>query len=899
MRFNKRSWYLSFYFFAFMMLLSCVDKYNKKEIYTTESFSLYPERVVQGAYEAKALSNSEIVSNYVSDAKTKISPRLNFKFSINGKDNELPSGAHHSIVVLPDNADKTVTVKFGSPYQDETSVPEGIFLADNTKLHIKLDFREVIKAFEKDGYYTNFNGVKIHREDFGKIYIAGNIEPLVWDFDNLVNRPDLELKDEDQDGIYEITLVLNVPEKSKVSNSWKLEKDISRYPTYQSPYLMMDALYNLSLEEMAENREVDSTFRAGKEREGLRTRDISYSALLSMAMLEPEVVKASLLKKVKNKRIMQDTGTGGAYPVSTDRVIWAIAAWEVYKVTGDEAWLKECYPIVKNTLDDDQLNIIDDSTGLMKGESSFLDWRQQTYPKWMQPVDIYESLSLTTNVIHYQAQRVLAAMATKLQDEQTTSQYTLIADSLKKSINNYLWVEEAGYYGQYLYGGIYKTLSKRSDALGEALSVLFGVADKEQQANIITRTPVLDYGISCIYPQTTFIPAYHNNAIWPFVQSYWTMAAARTSNEKAIVSSLAAVLRPAALFLTNKENFRADNGDYARTQMNADQMLSSLSGNLALVYKVLFGMNFEPEGIRLQPHVPKVLRGERKIENFRYRNASLAIHVSGYGDAITSFSIDGEEQEEAFIPGDLTGEHEVVIVLSDNQLPQGNTNLLPNKFTVDMPALRYENGKLKWRIVDGAKNYKVLKNGQANTLIEHFEVDVLQNEFVEYQVVAIDSNGVESFASRPYTMQSPGMQQLFEMETFAKASAKKSSDYSGKGFIEVGAAVNDSIVMPIDIPEDGVYAIDFRYANGNGPINTENKCAIRTLESNGRSLGAIIFPQRGKEEWSNWGYTNKIIIPLTKGQQALKLLFRQPTNDNMNGAINQALIDYMRVIKIK
>ena len=29
-------------------------------------------------------------------------------------------------------------------------------------------------------------------------------------------------------------------------------------------------------------------------------------------------------------RIVQDTGSGGAWPVSTDRMVWLLAAWEVY-----------------------------------------------------------------------------------------------------------------------------------------------------------------------------------------------------------------------------------------------------------------------------------------------------------------------------------------------------------------------------------------------------------------------------------------------------------------------------------------------------------------------------------------------------------------------------------------
>ncbi len=44
-------------------------------------------------------------------------------------------------------------------------------------------------------------------------------------------------------------------------------------------------------------------------------------------------------------------------------------------------------------------------TYLMRGESSFLDWREQTYPRWMEPVDIYEVTDFNpspNDVVFYQ-----------------------------------------------------------------------------------------------------------------------------------------------------------------------------------------------------------------------------------------------------------------------------------------------------------------------------------------------------------------------------------------------------------------------------------------------------------------------------------------------------------------
>src|SRR5674476_1273005 len=137
----------------------------------------------------------------------------------------------------------------------------------------------------------------------------------------------------DGDGIYETTIILNETKKEKdLASSWKLTKDITAAPQYHSEYLISDVIYKMALEEMEKAIEPDSTFRTGKEWAGVWTRDISYSIILSMAYLQPRVAMNSLLRKVNSKKkIIQDTGTGGAYPISTDRMIWAVAAWELYK----------------------------------------------------------------------------------------------------------------------------------------------------------------------------------------------------------------------------------------------------------------------------------------------------------------------------------------------------------------------------------------------------------------------------------------------------------------------------------------------------------------------------------------------------------------------------------------
>lgn len=875
-----------------------VHAQTKDVIYDGGKYVVYRDSVVQDKFVAKAFSDKQIKSNYRSPANEFQSPAISFKFSINGKDNEMKSGVdHHFNAIAEDGKNSTPVIKFGQQYNDDRPVPDNTYLKPQTHFTIRLDMREVLRAFEKDGYYTTFNGDKIYKQDFKGVYVAGSPAPLSWDFDNLVNNSRLKMKDEEGDGIYEAKLLLNdQSDEKKTSSSWKLTKDISAFPQYQSAYPISDAVYNMSLEEMQRAVEPDSTFRTGKEWAGVWTRDISYSIILSMAYLQPRVAMNSLLRKVKNGKIVQDTGTGGAYPASTDRIIWAVAAWEIYKATGDKDWLKQSYQIIKNSIEQDMAIAYDKTTGLVKGESSFLDWRDQTYPKWMQPVDIYGSECLGTNAVHYQANIVLADMATILNDKATSIKHKKIAEEIKTGINKYLWMPGKGYYGQFLYGRNTKILSPRSEALGEALAVLFGIAgDKQQQ--IISNTPVMDFGIPCIYPQIPDIPPYHNNGIWPFVQAYWALAAAKAGNEEAVMQSIAAICRPAALWLTNKENFVASNGDYAGTQINSDNMLWSLSGNIALVHKILFGIQFNENTLSFQPFVPFALRGKRQLTNFTYRNAIYDIELEGYGNKIKSFTLDGKIQP-AIIPADLAGRHRIKIVLTNNAIKNNKVNKVDHYESLSAPMVSLNNDELTWNEIKGIKEYVVLNNGKEvkRTKQARFAVDV--KNYSEYQVIAIDDKNIPSFASEPVIVTGNEQITIYELENHVQPSSMPYKGYTGKGFIEINTVSNTSVSIPVTIEKDGLYSIDFRYANGNGPTNTENKCAIRAFKISDRTVSTLVLPQRGKEEWSNWGWSNSIQAKLTKGKHLITINL-EPENENMNGDINQAMLDNMRLIRIK
>jgi hypothetical protein len=862
------------------------------------AFSIENDRVLQGNFMAQAISDHQISSNYESNANLFQPNEISFKFAINGKDNEMVSGQdHHFIVNATNSYSETPLIVFGNQLLQKSDKKE--YLQPNTKLKIRLDAREIIKQISTQGFYTCFNGTKIYKQDFKGIYIAGGTLPMIWDFDNLINKESLLLKDLDGDGIYETELLLNAKQdQKKIAAEWNLSKNTNAFPQFKSEFTLANAIYNMSLEEMIKAVEPDSTFRTGKEWAGVWTRDISYSIILSMAYLQPQVAIKSLLKKVnKKKRIIQDTGTGGAYPASTDRMVWAVAAWEVYTATGDKDWLNLAYEIVKNSIDDDLNNCYDPITGMVKGESSFLDWREQTYPKWMQPADIFESECLGTNAVHYQANKVLSMMAKELKQSAVSNKHEAIAEKIKTGINKWLWLPEKGYYAQFLYGRNYKIVSPRSEALGEALCVLFGIADKQKSAIIISSVPLTEFGISCIYPQIPNIPPYHNNAVWPFVQTYWAIASAKSVNEQAVIESINSIYRPAALFLTNKENYVADNGDYAGTQINSSNMLWSLSGNLALIHKIVFGISFQSDSISFNPFVPSIYKGTKTLNNFIYRKANLDIQIEGTGNTIATFYVDGIISNNHSLPATIEGNHRILIKLNSKPLIAKAINKKPNYTSVAAPFVSLEKNILQWKTVENAASYKILFNGKIMGSTNALQYPIIAKKYGEYQVIAMDKKQVPSFASEPIAYYDSNSILVYEAEKQATASSLNYQGFSGNGFVETSKTINSTLVFQVEIKEDGNYALDLKYANGNGPTNTENKCAIRNLSLNKITIGTIILPQRGTKEWSNWGFSNSVQTFLKKGTYQLALSL-EDYNDNMNQVINQAMIDYLRIIKL-
>jgi len=347
------------------------------------------------------------------------------------------------------------------------------------------------------------------------------------------------------------------------------------------------------------------------------TRDLSYSIDLGLWRFDAARSRNGLQFKLSDVRVpsapqglyvMQDTGSGGSWPISTDRVVWFLGAQHLL---GDKAFAEDVYHALGNTLAQDRQYAFDAGFGLYRGETSFLDWREQTYPAWTanNVVAIGQSFALSTNVLHYQALQLVATLADTHHDAKAASDYRAQATALKTAINAHFWRANRGLYMSYLGGD--GTPYDTYDLLGIALAITSGAADGERARQTLANYPTWPAGSPVIWPERADQPIYHNRAIWPFVSAY-ALRAARVVNDPArIAHEIESVMRGAALYGSNMENYELltqgqhlDEGKLSGPVVNSPRQVWSVAAYLAVVTEGVFGLT---EGGRVEPKLPTSL----------------------------------------------------------------------------------------------------------------------------------------------------------------------------------------------------------------------------------------------------------------------------------------------------
>lgn len=380
-------------------------------------------------------------------------------------------------------------------------------------------------------------------------------------------------------------------------------------------------------------------FETGAKWHYVWTRDLSYSVDLGLWRFDPARARQSMrfkLSAVRNPAQpqglypMQDTGSGGSWPISTDRIVWFLGARHLLD---EPRFADQVYQALRDTLKQDRTYVYDRRLGLYRGETSFLDWRQQTYPAWTADnvTFIAQSFALSTNVLHYQAMRLAARMARRRGDSAAAIRYARHAAALKQAINVHFWRGDRGMYMSYIGGD--GTPYEAYDLLGLSLAITSGVAEPLRARAALAHYPTWNAGSPVIWPERRQQPIYHNRAIWPFVSAYELRAARTVDDAPRIAHALRSIMRGAALAGSNMENFsllaqstHVEAGKLSGPVVDSPRQLWSVAGYLDMVVEGVFGLSGDG---RVQPKIPTslvpMLFGDRDSIRLRLPGRSITL----------------------------------------------------------------------------------------------------------------------------------------------------------------------------------------------------------------------------------------------------------------------------------
>lgn len=378
--------------------------------------------------------------------------------------------------------------------------------------------------------------------------------------------------------------------------------------------------------------------------------------------------------------------------------LWNIAAWHYYLVTGDAGFLAKAHEAATEILAKQEKGHFNTDHGLFEG-SYFVGDGISGFPE--PPFDpdrhssnaldypeTHKAMVLSTNCIYVGAYQATAAMAAELgRPAAEAAALQAKADRLAASINRHLWMPEQGRYGFFIHGtgtGKAGTLDPTQEGGGLSFAILFGVADAARTKLILANVHRQPKGITMSWPHFERFsderPGRHNVSVWPQINGLFAQAAClggRTDLFQSEVENLAGLFRGSGKI---REIYHHLSGEHCGGfQMNRSGKLSlwQAVGNQAwgagafcrMVFYGLFGMDFEPGGIRFAPTLPAAW-GEVSLGDLRYRDMTLTVTVKGEGNAVRGFEINGKPATEPFLSGRLHGEQHVTILLGQRPEPR-------------------------------------------------------------------------------------------------------------------------------------------------------------------------------------------------------------------------------------
>jgi len=349
------------------------------------------------------------------------------------------------------------------------------------------------------------------------------------------------------------------------------------------------------------------------------------------------------------------------------------------------------------------------------------------------------------------------------------------------------------------------------------------VADGERARQTLANYPTWPAGSPVIWPERNDQPIYHNRAIWPFVSAYALRAARKTEQPARIAHEIESVMRGAALYGSNMENYElltqgqhVDEGKLSGPVVNSPRQLWSVAAYFAVVTEGVFGLG---EDGRVEPKLPTslvpMLFGQRHAITLDLRDRQITLQLP-------------EKIAGNLLVADRTATRgtATTVTLKAVQVPDAPLRTDAPLYAPVAPAaplLRADGDG--WKITTDGK-VRLYLNGRVHSSVDGDGHLARQPGLACLSATRVDAHGLES---------------LHSPATCVGEVAKVAGNWPRSWTASAG----------------GSYRVALDYANDHGPINTGITAAVKMLvircSGSDEQRLPIVMPHSVRTQPSTWG----------------------------------------------
>lgn len=575
----------------------------------------------------------------------------------------------------------------------------------------------------------------------------------------------------------------------------------------------------------------------------------AYDIFVSDGLLNADSAAMTVDSRIAGGEVAEYAQGAYRWPVAMSDAAWGMAAATVSMMSGDDERRQSRALALKKLIDCDIDYVYDSAEGLFTGIPAEMDLGQ--LPDWADAADMSVMMTLEGNVSRLAAMRYVNEVLPGSYDG-------TFVNELSENISKRFWIPNLGMLSQTLYQRPFPVAVTAADNLVQAFAVATGCVGESMAQKIVSDTPMCGAGVPASYPGQGLEADRRRQAL---TAAMWAIASARVKNADAWGLSY---------------------GSLVAQSVSDGYALRMLQG---VTLRTVFGISPEAEGLRIQPYVHDMLGGYHRVSGLKYRGAELTITVRGKGDVISTFMIDGELGAEAVVPADMTGQHDVEVVLSGSTPATEEINKSSFGEMAPPPEVTVESSRrLAVRSAE-TSHFIVYLNGAINEIIGRNNYEIYNAAPVTAVSFEADvSNILTGYASKNYLYIPPGDSVSIACSEIAptggRVLAKK--DLAAR-HVESTRYKNARMRFEYEAPEAGGYYIRLRYLDGLGVVNKNRQYALRLLKVNGERTGIMVLPQRGPEMWSpaeDWatmcGITEPIAVMLKSGLNEIMIEYFTP-----------------------